>query len=150
VKVQSALLDLSAWAEWKHDCYAFSVHRLCNNGQFYPFYGIDGTCFRLGPVWYEAQEDPSDGYRSYLGSLVPVAPARHLISPSEPVCWVQIVDLTAGEGYTQAKGFCMMDRDCHVWLRVGTDNSDDYYPFFVFQYDPPFRVLHDAYKRRQT
>tara|TARA_Y100000310_G_C20125841_1_gene553567 strand:- start:51 stop:242 length:192 start_codon:yes stop_codon:yes gene_type:complete len=24
----------------------------------------------------------------------------------------------------------------HVWLRFGTDNTDDYYPYFVFRHVP--------------
>jgi hypothetical protein len=27
-------------------------------------------------------------------------------------------------------------KDGHVWLRFGTDNTDDYYPYFVFEYKP--------------
>lgn len=30
----------------------------------------------------------------------------------------------------------VIDRSGQVWLRLGTDYSDDYYPCFVFEYNP--------------
>jgi len=33
-------------------------------------------------------------------------------------------------------GYCLVDEDNHVWLVIGTDESDDWYPFFVCDYHP--------------
>lgn len=35
--------------------------------------------------------------------------------------------------------FEALEDDGHVWLRIGTDNTDDYYPSFVFFYQPRTR-----------
>jgi hypothetical protein len=33
-------------------------------------------------------------------------------------------------------GYDLTDDDGHLWLRIGTDNMDDYYPCFTFDYYP--------------
>jgi len=79
---------------------------------------------------YEAIEDESDGYRSYLGSVETVNCAG-LIFFSYPVATIRIEDVNEDS----ETGYQFRDvEDNHIWLRFGTDNADDYYPYFVFQY----------------
>ena len=102
-------------------------------GAQYSFYGVDGNYFKLDNRVFEAIEDPSDGYRSYLGSI------RHAKNPgaiffTTPIARVQVrtVSLDTFEGFE------LVDRFNHVWLRVGTNTTtDDYYPFFVYRYEIP-------------
>jgi hypothetical protein len=105
-------------------------------GKKFSFYGVDNNSFRLGTLdtgellTYEAIEDPSDGYRSYLASVV-IQNSLGLIFFSNPIASVVIEETDKGD----FKGFELKDiEDNHVWLRFGTDNCDDYYPYFIFQY----------------
>lgn len=96
------------------------------------FFGVDTNHFKLGDTIWNAVEDESDGYRSYLGSIAQVAQDNLIFLPT-PLARVKV------EKYedTSEEGFRLIDvADAHVWLRVGTDNTDDYYPSFVFEYSP--------------
>ncbi len=89
-------------------------------------------------IAYLAIEDPNDGYRSCMGAVFsakadayslginyewinrPVV-CRHLDKSESYECDIlEIVDSETG----------------HVWLRVGTNNKDDYYPWFVSEWKP--------------
>lgn len=101
-------------------------------GQEFAFYGVDGTAFKLGDKVWKATEDDSDGYRSYLSSLLVTDP-RGLIFFGSPIATVRVEDTTQPD----TGGFQLVDiADGHVWLRVGTDYHDDYYPCFMFTYTP--------------
>jgi hypothetical protein len=97
----------------------------------YPFYGVFNNCFKLGSLVFEALEDPDDGYRSYLKSIKVVK--SDAIFSKRPLAFVQIRSLenSYSDGYT----LYSPDTD-HTWLKVTTDNIDDYYPYFVFEYTP--------------
>jgi hypothetical protein len=101
-------------------------------GKELKFFGVDNHCFKLGNHVYEAVEDEDDGYRSYLGSVEIVNPESfNLIFHRRSFATV-VVD-QYDDGYF--KGYYLRDvLDGHNWLRFGTDNSDDYYPWFVFEY----------------
>ncbi|MCA1021542.1 hypothetical protein [Halobacillus litoralis] len=95
------------------------------------FYGVDNEEFKLGDIVYLAVEDEDDGYRSYLESIEQTEPKG--IFFDKPLAEVIIEELD--DGYTE--GFRIVDAaDSHVWLIVGTSNYDDYYPYFVFDYNP--------------
>lgn len=98
-----------------------------------PFYGVDANRFKLGDHVFEAVEDPSDGYRSYLGSIDYVDPADRPIFFPDPL---DIVTVKAREGNPDEDGFVLVAADGHIWLTVGTDDADDYYPIFTFEYVP--------------
>lgn len=104
-----------------------------------PFYGVDNQCFKLGDVVYEAMEDPDDGYRSYLGSVV-VKDAAGLIFFGKPVDEVVVVALAVSETEPPDypfNGYVVKSlRDGHEWLRFGTEDYLNYYPGFVFKYQP--------------
>lgn len=89
--------------------------------------------FRLDGVLYAAIEDPDDGYRSHMSELViddavprNVFPAVHVMcvykDRDEPdACdLLEIIDAHTGK----------------TILTVGTNNTDDYYPYFVADFDP--------------
>lgn len=96
----------------------------------------DANCirFRLDGVVYTAIESPDDGYRSSLGSLF-VSPDDKLTNVFPPIRvlarmkgnensyvndTIQFLDMVTGK----------------VVMEVGTDNTDDYYPWFVGTFNP--------------
>lgn len=113
-------------------------------GQEFDFYGAAENQFKLGDVVWEAVEDPSDGYRSCLGCII-VKPESQTIFFKTPISRVR-VDYFKGMENPNAKYlyerrevdfYKLVDiSDGHVWLTLGTDNSDDYYPSFHFNYAP--------------
>lgn len=105
-------------------------------GEPLKFYGVDNNRFKLGPDVFEAQEDPSDGYRSYLGTVAKVAEPGDVFfrKPLDTVTAREVDHVKRGNYYFD--GYELLGKDGHVWLRFGTDNVDDYYPFFVFEYTP--------------
>jgi len=97
------------------------------HGKRFGFYGVDGNCFKLGRDVYEAIEDEDDGYRSYLNSIEKVD--FDGIFFKQPLGTIE-VKMTDDWYYLEDV------KDGHIWLRVGTDDTDDYYPYFVFDYQP--------------
>lgn len=101
-------------------------------GQEFGFYGVDGNTFKLKKLVFEAMEDESDGYRSCLGSVEKKDPSG-LVFFKRRVAKVKVVAVDEGSFI----GHDLVDvKDGHVWLRLGTDHADDYYPCFVFNYQP--------------
>ena len=99
----------------------------------FPFYGVDGNTFKLGKNVYEAIEDPSDGYRSYLDSVVKKDPSG-LNFFKRPIATVRVKRVETDRGLD---GYIFIDvADGHEWLHIGTDHNDDYYPSFTFWYRP--------------
>ena len=98
--------------------------------------------FRLDGVVYMAAEDPDDGYRSHMRDLVVddsanmknVFPsievlARHRTEQKTSYSTqesdvLELVDTTTGE----------------IVLTVGTENTGDYYPYFVANFVPASMV----------
>lgn len=104
------------------------------------FYGVDNSTFCLGngatKIALEAIEDESDGYRSYFGCFA-VSPTDKIFF-STPLARVYTRETESGEGYERFMGWELVDvATGHIWLRVGTSNTDDYYPFFTFEYRIP-------------
>ena len=104
-------------------------------GEVFNFYGVDGNCFKLGKNVFEAIEDPGDGYRSYLNEVKLISreecEARKLTFFRTPIAKVEVVESPTLSGHN------LIDTsDGHVWLEVGTDNYDDWYPQCVFNYAP--------------
>jgi hypothetical protein len=111
-------------------------------GNEFDFYGVYNNCFKLDDKVYEAIEDDSDGWRSSLDCVqVHVADdTEKLIFFGMPVARVVIekVDENDFEGYK------LIDlHDEHCWLRFGTGDYDDWYPFFVFEYSPKEQQSND-------
>ena len=97
------------------------------------FYGVDNVFFKLGDTVYEAVEDESDGYRSCLDEIRIASDAEGLIFFRNPLARVRVED----RGTDSQEGWLLRDVvDSHIWLEIGTDNNDDYYPYFIFRYYP--------------
>lgn len=134
-------------------------------GGTYDFYGVDNNAFCIGVngarMALEAIEDPSDGYRSYFGCFRTEEVGR--IFFGQPIARVTLLEgglservhcycedeKELGESgksvcskHLEAQkdnfnGWILKDVDTgHVWLTVGTDYADSYYPFFTFRYEP--------------
>lgn len=107
-------------------------------GKKYELFGVDGNCFKIGDRVLEATEDPSDGYRSYLGSIEVKDPTG-LIFFGKPIARVQIIaERTRGRGdYADGfDGYFFRDADGWDWLIIGTNNCSDWYPSFHFEWRP--------------
>jgi hypothetical protein len=101
-------------------------------GKEFKFYGVEFNHFKLDDTVFEAVEDEDDGYRSYLGS-VEIFDKEGLIFFKEPLATIKIWE--HDDGYR--KVYKLLDvKDNHEWLVFGTENYDDWYPFFVFTYTP--------------
>jgi len=119
------------------------------------FYGVENTVFCIGvngkKYAFEVREDENDGYRSMMADAIQVPVSSHTFF-RKPVAVVRIeqdTNLRGGDnslhhhvagvysgGYSEY-GFKFVDiKTGHVWLRFGTDDTDDYYPMFVFEYTP--------------
>jgi len=104
----------------------------------YDFYGVDDLTFCIGldgkRCAFEAIEDPSDGFRSYLECVeVSLKESLSRIFFGAPLGRV-LIERTLGY---DLRGYSLTDVDTgHVWLRFGTDETDDYYPIFTFVYRP--------------
>ena len=100
-------------------------------GKTFYFYGVHGTKFKIDNIVLQALEDPSDGYRSYLGALV--------VTDDDGVYHKRPLAEVTLELYENKymHGYVLRDLDTnHIWAKIGTDNYDDYYPCFVFVYIP--------------
>ena len=100
------------------------------------FYGTHSNKFKLGDVVFEAIEDPGDGYRSYLESVVLSEPTG--IFSKQPLAQVYIFPSTYEEdNYDEGNSFDLIDANTgHIWLSCYTKYTDDYYPMFCFNYTP--------------
>ena len=99
-------------------------------GQSFGFYGVDSNCFKVGRHVFEALEDESDGYRSMCSGICERTDVGILLFFKRRIATVSV------EPDAEYEGFRLVDTDGHVWLRLGTDNSNGYYPSFVFRYAP--------------
>lgn len=100
-------------------------------GKEVEFYGVDNCCFKIDRIVFEAMEDPDDGYRSYLGSIEIRNPVGMIFFRQ---ALAKVIVEFDGDHYT----FRDVE-DNHIWLDFGTDDYDDYYPYFVFNYQPKQR-----------
>lgn len=98
-------------------------------------YEPPNTCvFVLDGDSYTVTEDPSDGYRSSMRSL---QKGGVEVSNRFPACRVLGSMRTAGE-YNQVDDVLEF-RDLvtgKLVLEIGTANTDDYYPYYVANFDP--------------
>lgn len=94
--------------------------------------------FRLDGVTYMAVEDPNDGYRSCCRELEVV----------DEECKTRLPDILVeckmrGNFYNKVWGTETNDilefydvGNNQMFMAVGTGNTNDYYPYFVFEYMP--------------
>jgi len=101
--------------------------------------------FRLDGVVYVAIEDPEDGYRSYMrdlmtaesASMTNVFPpvrvvARHRTSGRFDECDIlELIDVANG----------------NVIIEVGTENTGDYYPYYIANFHPGLMAINSDGRR---
>lgn len=102
-------------------------------GQEFLFYGVDNYMIKLDDTVYQVEEDLDDGYRSILGEITIVHPRSKGTFFREPICIVKVIRDETGMN----NGYILEDSEYkHTWLKFGTDNSEDDYPCFYFNYTP--------------
>jgi len=97
------------------------------------FESCEHLSFCLDGVTYTAIEDPSDGYRSCMRDLeVTDIELKNTFSP------VRVIARIGESDYEYESDILELISVANggVILRVGTDNTDDYYPWFVCEFDP--------------
>lgn len=110
-------------------------------GQRLGFCGVDNNTFCVVTeagerVAFEVVEDECDGYRSALEEVRSIPLDGRIFFPT-PIATLAAREAARDAGYFgEFLGDELVDDGGHVWLRFGTDNSDDYYPNFTFMYDP--------------
>lgn len=94
-------------------------------------WGMDGRT-------YLAVEDPDDGYRSYLDEVLVFEGKNDFLDGASPV-GREVVVLHTGRGQYSGKADVIEiydTEDGHLWAVIGTENTDDYYPYCVLQWNP--------------
>lgn len=109
------------------------------------FYGADTGehAFKVDDIIFKVLEDPEDGYRSCLGAI-DYTNAHNSIFFSNPIAQVRVTffeDIADEPGdhwyQKRCQGYRLVDiEDNHIWVEFGTDYTDDYYPYFIFRYQP--------------
>tara|TARA_R110000824_G_scaffold252068_4_gene440714 strand:- start:1236 stop:1679 length:444 start_codon:yes stop_codon:yes gene_type:complete len=137
--------DIDLDEKTRNDAYYTQVfnHFSVLSGMTVDYYGADSGEheFKIEGIVFKVLEDPEDGYRSHLGAIEFGEQSKGIFF-SKPIAKVRIetydsecVDSTFTP--TSNKGYRFVDaKDRHVWLEFGTDNYDDYYPYFVFRHTP--------------
>lgn len=124
------------------DAVDFSNEQVKNLGDEYS--SCQTIRFRLDGTVYVAVEDPGDGYRSCMKSLI----VAEDIVPLNTFSPVLVIGMHRGESssrYDHAHDILeLVDAEtlCLV-LEVGTENTDDYYPIFVASFHPEAMTLND-------
>lgn len=95
--------------------------------------------FRLDGIVYSAVEDPEDGYRSAMQELV-VNENDHMTNTFDPI--EVLCRYVERREYGTSDILELVDTITgKIVLSVGTDNTDDYYPFYVASFHPEAMVL---------
>ena len=89
--------------------------------------------FVLDGKTYMAVEDPSDGYRSYMEELRVTDEECAVKLPDISVCCVMKDD--SEWGTNDVLEFVDLGNG-NIILAIGTQNTDDYYPYCVMEYFP--------------
>lgn len=96
-------------------------------------YGLtrSGVRFIFDGVSYEVWEDPSDGYRSYLGEIYESDSLPAYLFPVSVPVVCHMDDSECSEI------LCVRDAlNGEIIMRIGTDYSEDYYPQCILEYYP--------------
>ncbi len=104
--------------------------------KFKLYYNSNLNTFQLDNTIYEVVEDPCDDYRSCLKDVLIISDTaleRYFLADVEVLNGFN--SRYSNEGYT------LIDDSGHIWLEFGTDNYDDYYPCFIYNWNPKERVV---------
>lgn len=119
---------------------AFAVLMLSNPSLNFEFYGVDVNTFKIGcngnTYVFEAIENPDDGYRSMMDTILVRTP-KDLIFSGGPIASVVMKFYISENTDYSFTGFDLIDiKSGGTILRVGTECYDSYYPEFTVLYDP--------------
>ena len=116
----------------------YNIITLTDEYSEYEFYGVWSNHFKIGNLVFEAIEDPDDGYRSYLDSVVLCNEDTENMKnkfPRKPLGVVRVI--CSGDSNGTKNEIDIIDvKYNHKWLSVYTNHNCDYYPYFVFEYSP--------------
>jgi hypothetical protein len=95
-------------------------------------YDAQTLSFILDDTIYTALEDENDGYRSCMGELlINKFQCKNTFEP------IQVLGIYKEKsGYSTSDILQLYGMDGKLILEVGTDNTDDYYPSFVSNFNP--------------
>lgn len=129
------MTNLASYTETYIKAMTFDIETACKQHTIFDFYGAHSNCLKLNSMVIEALEDPDDGYRSYCGAIILRTDPGGFFN--QPLARVRVCNNILGATDRSNGLWYLHDvEDGHVWLTIGTDNSDGYYPFFVFTYTP--------------
>ncbi|MFA6049961.1 MAG: hypothetical protein WC761_02085 [Candidatus Paceibacterota bacterium] len=111
-----------------------SIDIFADNEQVFDFYGAHSNCFKINNMYITVLEDPQDGYRSNYGACMFVENPGGFFNT--PLAQVRISSMKNANRWV----YEFVDvEDGHIWLTFGTENTDDYYPYFLYAYIPKLR-----------
>lgn len=102
--------------------------------------------FTLDGITYLAQEDAEDDYRSCLGDLQKTDQKLRVNFPAVEVTAAMRPDAN-GQTNEVLELF-----DVHTGglvLAIGTENTDDYYPYFTFEYHPENMTINHPLPKKE-
>ena len=90
--------------------------------------------FVLDDITYTAIEDPEDGYRSCMREI---KVSKYKVKNIFPEVEVLVRDMGDEKYHTHNDALEFIDiKNGKVILTVGTENTDDYYPYFTSEFVP--------------
>lgn len=98
--------------------------------------------FRLNGKVYVAVEDPDDGYRSHMNDIT-VSEDATMKNAFEPVSVIGRHREKGIYGYVDDVLELIDVVTGQIVLEVGTENTNDYYPYFVASFHPE-AMMHNA------
>ena len=102
---------------------------------------VNVVLFELDGVTYIAKEDPDDGYRSYCAELELSGVRPAITFPGVKVlCRMKQDELRERHDVLQ----CIDVSTGMVVLEIGTANTDDYYPYWHFEYHPENMIINST------
>ena len=110
------------------------------------FYNAEVIRFRLDGKVYNAVDDPSDGYRSNLEKIF--VSSDEMKNVFSPVKVLARMNTKCGDDESRVNDTLEL-LDCangKTILRVGTDNTEDYYPWFVSEWTPANMAVNEGVK----
>ena len=103
------------------------------NKEPYDYYGND-ILFCLDGITYLITEDEDDGYRSYMTELeITDRQIKNVFSEQTVECKYIDKDRECNETSDILQIYSLDEK---MILEIGTGNTDDYYPYTVFNYNP--------------
>lgn len=122
---------------------------------------VNAVAWGMNDNTYIAMEDESDGYRSHLKKIeVHEGQTTHLDGASRINRAVTIKYITADDRYTGELDMIEIvdiENPKHIWLDLGTSNTDDYYPSFVWNWNAMIKtkeekqtILKDGYSKNKS